>query len=280
MTHVVQFYGDQPAPWRVSSSADEVVAAWFVHRDRFRAVLGELDDEAWTRATRCTEWDVNHLVQHLVSGAQFLGYTLHEANKGVATRLMSGFHSQATPARAARDFEGVARDDLLAQLAEMDRRVEQEIGAWGADGASAAAESPLGNVPAYVSVNHFLYDSWVHERDVLVPAGRHQDTTPEESLVVAAYVLALAGVARPIDEPQQDGLDWLARLTDLDRTFAVHADHDGSSVAVSDDAAADCFVEGRCADIVDFASGRHVDQRPTGDPPALAYLERFAQVLA
>ena len=33
------------------------------------------------------------------------------------------------------------------------------------------AEAPPGRLPAHMAVNHFLFDSWVHEHDLMLPRG-------------------------------------------------------------------------------------------------------------
>lgn len=47
----------------------------------------------------------------------------------------------------------------------------------------------------------WLYDSWVHERDALLPLGLEVPVSDDESLPVLAYSLAIAGtlVGKPTD---------------------------------------------------------------------------------
>jgi hypothetical protein len=41
---------------------------------------------------------------------------------------------------------------------------------------------------------HFFYDAWIHERDLLLPLGRHHDTSDAEACLATAYGLHVAGI--------------------------------------------------------------------------------------
>ena len=215
MTKVLQFYGGSGAPFAVPGRPDEIAAAWISHRQRLRSWFAALSQDGWSGATRCTDWRVSDLAQHLVSGAQFLGYTLHQSRKGEATRLLEGFDSQQTAVVAAADFDGLSPQDLLEQMTAMDAQVHHQLGFLAGDAAAAPAEAPPGQVPAYVAVNHFLFDSWVHERDLLLPANELPVTEPSEAAMVASYVVAMAGLAHVVDDDPP--LTLRMHLTDLDR---------------------------------------------------------------
>jgi hypothetical protein len=51
--------------------------------------------------------------------------------------------------------------------------------------------SPAGAVPWWLSLLHGLYDSWVHERDVLLPLGREPAVEGDEVEAVLSYTLVL-----------------------------------------------------------------------------------------
>jgi uncharacterized protein (TIGR03083 family) len=279
MTRVRQFYGGSGAPFAVPGRPDEIAAAWVSHRQRLRSWLAALDEDAWSGATRCTDWQVSDLVQHLVSGAQFLGYTLHQSRKGEATRLLEGFDAQKTAVVTAAHFDGLSHEQLLEQLTTMDARVEHQLAFLVGDAAVAPAEAPPGQVPAYVAVNHFLFDSWVHERDLLLPADETPVTEPGEAAMVASYVVAMAGVARAADGAPPPPLTLRMHLADLDRDLLVEVADDRSIVTfAAPGEPAD--VHARACDLVDFATGRKVEGELHADPTATAFLGRLATVMS
>ncbi|MBA3283055.1 MAG: maleylpyruvate isomerase N-terminal domain-containing protein, partial [Acidimicrobiia bacterium] len=117
---VRQYYEPPGAPMVVPATHHEVTTAWVAHRERLRAWLRGLPSGAWDRPTRCSGWCVTDLVEHLISGSQFLGYTLHQSRKGEVTHLLAQFDPQATPREAAAMFAGRAPGDLLDALDEND----------------------------------------------------------------------------------------------------------------------------------------------------------------
>jgi uncharacterized protein (TIGR03083 family) len=278
---VRQYYEDPGVPMVVPVSPNQVASAWLQHRARLRSWLRTLPAPAWDGPTRCHEWDVSALVQHLISGAQFLGFTLHQSKKGVATRLLADFDPQATPAAAAAELAGIRGPALLDLLDAVDDRVRSELDANDEAAWLAAAESPGGRVPAFLSVNHFLFDSWVHERDLMLPAGDVPRLEVGEVEAVLSYVLALAGCARAdADESVPPPASFEVRVTDVGVCCSV-VRSDGQAVATI--AAGDQVgpvLTGTANDVVDLATGRDVGDRVVGDPSAVAYLLNLAYVMS
>lgn len=278
MTKVRQFYGGSGAPFAVPGRPDEIAAAWIAHRQRLRIWFGSIDQDRWSDPTRCTDWRVLDLAQHLVSGAQFLGYTLHQSRKGEATRLLKGFDAQQTAVDAAADFDGLSSQDLLKQMTAMDERVQHLLGMLTGDAAAAPAEAPPGQVPAYVAVNHFLFDSWVHERDLLLPANEVPLTEPNEAAMVASYVVALAGIAGAVDDGAPPATVLRIHLTDLDRDLLIEVEDGRSTVAfASPDEPANAYAT--TGDLVDFTTGRKLDGMLDADPDTILFLSRMATVM-
>ena len=58
---------------------------------------------------------------------------------------------------------------------------------------STTSISPLGFVPWWQSALHMLWDSWLHERDALIPIGTTVLIEADEVTPVLLYSLALAG---------------------------------------------------------------------------------------
>lgn len=278
MTKVRQYYDESGVPFEVPSRPTDVVAAWRSHRRRLRHWFAGLPAERWSDPTRCSEWTVSDIAQHLISGAQFLGYTLHQAGKGgESTRLLQEFDAQTTPAVTTAQWGGRSTDSLLTELGAMDSRVDEEINALADQEWHAWAEAPPGRVRAHVAINHFLFDSWVHERDLMLPAQESPETVPEEATCVASYVLALAGVAGAIDDDATMTVDLLIRLSDIDRDLRVEVNEGGSRVTFSTEEATP-DVTTRVTALVDRATGRPTDDQFLGDDVA-TLLSRLATVM-
>jgi uncharacterized protein (TIGR03083 family) len=258
---------------RIVREADAPARAWRSHRRRVREWLDVLPESEWSGATRCGEWDVAALVRHLASGSQFLGYTLHQAAREKPTELLRDFDSQET-AKSASGLLGDLSPAVARQtLASMDASVEAELGDLEDSDWSAMAEAPLGNVPSHLSVNHFLFDSWVHEYDLMIPRGDKPAVERAEVEVVLPYLIALVGVGTG----SRVSLD--VRVVDCELRIGSRV-HEGITVVeVGTVPSGASVVEGSAQDIVDRATGR-VGGVVDGDELALAVLDRSGRMMA
>lgn|GEM_PF-3432899 len=279
MATIRQFYGPDRVPLSVEADPGDVVLARHSQWTRMHAWLAALPDDAWGGPTRCEGWDTTLLVRHLVSATQFLGYTLHEAAHGTATTLLRGMDTRTTVASAAEVLGDLSPRAARDQLARMDASVDAELEALGDGGLDATAEAPPGHVPAHLALAHFLFDSWVHEYDLLVPRGEQPVVDPLEARVVVGYLTGLASLAS--DGPAGPGtpvpLDL--RLTDPDLRIGVEVRSGVTTVVPGTAVAWAAVIEGRTADVMDKLTGRSGGP-VMGDPEGLAVVDRFALVLS
>jgi hypothetical protein len=96
--------------------------------------------------------------------------------------------------------------------------------------------------------------------------------------MVASYVIALAGIARAVDEVPPPHVVLQIHLTDLDRTLHIEVGDTGSAVTFTG-SEEPANVYAKAGDLVDFATGRKIDSVLEADPTALAFLSRFATVM-
>jgi len=189
-----QFYGGTGVPLRLDREPGAPAVACQSHRARLRTWLDGVADSEWGGPTRCALWDMTALVWHLVSGSQLFGYTVHKADRGIATEVLRGFDTQLTARTDAERFgvltPGAARDSLASK----DASVAAEFVGAGQGGWLAMAEAPPGHLPAHLVVNHFLFDSWVHEYDLMLPRGETPALDKLEAEVAVSYLIGLASL--------------------------------------------------------------------------------------
>ena len=269
-----QYYSRGGFPVDIEGDPTAPAAAWRSHRRRLRAWLSALPEEEWGRPTRCDEWDVLHLVRHLASGSQFLGYTLHMAAKGQATTRLRAFDSQTTAQDRAEELGVLDPSRARQLLEEMDQRTDDAMSSLSIDDWTITAEAPPGHMPAFMAVSHFVFDSWLHERDLLLPHGERPVTVEKEASVAARYSVGLMG-AYGIDS---DGATLGVRLTDIDLELRV--EHRANRWQVmTGSGPVDASVEGRAGDVLDGGTGRDADG-VRGDPAGLGILEDVASIMA
>jgi uncharacterized protein (TIGR03083 family) len=171
-----------------------MVAAYARHRRRFAASVRELDADALASPSRCSRWSVADVLRH---GIDVDGW-MH-AIWGGRPLPFDAFDPVTTPdelvaaGRATPDLE--VRDRFVDSAESM----AAEVAASDADRWALPSLSPLGAVPWWMSALHVFYDSWVHERDALVPLDTTVPVVDEEAVPILAYCLAVAGVF--ISEP-------------------------------------------------------------------------------
>ena len=195
MPTVRQWYGGAGVPLHIEGDVEAPAVGWRSQRARLREWLGSVPDPEWDGATRCGLWDMTSLVRHLASGSQFLGYTLHQASAGEPTSLLRDFDPHATVQAAAAMLGELTPAETRTSMTSMDASVDAECTTLDSVGWTMLAEAPPGQLPADLAVSHFLFDSWVHEYDLLVPRGERPVADPLEVEVVVRYLVGLASFA-------------------------------------------------------------------------------------
>jgi hypothetical protein len=97
-------------------------------------------------------------------------------------------HEFVVAGRSVSDTE--VRDRFVVSSETMADDVESS----GPERWGSTSISPLGLVPWWLSALHVFYDSWVHERDVLLPLGMEAAVDPDEAVPVLTYSLAIVGI--------------------------------------------------------------------------------------
>lgn len=262
------------------------------HRRRFVEQLESMSEEEWGRTTRCDAWDARDVVNHLVSADGFWVLTIGgRANgPGQRTRFLQGFDPTTTPATIVADQHTRPTADVLDAFRASTEQLAaalDEVAA--ADEWSAVSESPFGHVPITVIAAHSLWDSWLHERDVLVPLGRPTPVEEDELLNAAAFTLFVGGAQGGVlddDEPVGDGPVSPVHVTlafaDLPgRTLQLTVDRD-VEVTVRPAAESSAAVDaGTAIDLVEGVAGRSPVEPVLARLPedVAAQLERARQIL-
>jgi uncharacterized protein (TIGR03083 family) len=184
-------YYDEVAPIEVDERLGSVVTPWLRHRQRFAARLAALTDEQWAAPSRCAGWTNQDVVSHLVTADEFWVASLHGAAAGSPTAYLAGFDPTAVPEALVAPTRSLAPGEVLDRFLAVDERFVAAVTSQGDDAWASLGESPVGHVPARLALAHALWDSWLHERDILVPLGLEDPVEADELRVAAWYVLAV-----------------------------------------------------------------------------------------
>ena len=286
-----QYYqrdGDAPPVVSIDPAFAIVLEPWRAHRTRFDAALRALPVDGWTRATRCSEWNVREVIGHLVVVDGFWGLTLSNARDGAApTSFLDGFD----PTNSTDDLVAATLPVPISELIEQSRAATLNVAgildSFGPDSWTNCGESPLGHLPATVLAGHMLWDSWLHERDIFEPMGIAPESSADELTAVTWFALCFAALQGGLlDDPNAVGdapespIDCALTFDDLPgRALRVQID-EGLAISAADPA--DAVPAGSAVAFVDACAGRGPLAKALNGLPAdlAAQLSRAALVLA
>jgi uncharacterized protein (TIGR03083 family) len=158
-------------------------------RQRFVTVLQGFGPGDWAAPTRCADWSAHDVVRHLCDGNTKL------AAAGPDDRtldLTAGFDPRITPrgwpAVSAGQSPGATLSFFLATTDELLAVARDRL----AHSHRFDVRLPYGPVDWTILVLHAFWDSWLHERDVLLAQGREHPTDGDATLYATAYGLFIA----------------------------------------------------------------------------------------
>jgi uncharacterized protein (TIGR03083 family) len=186
-------YGPDPIVV-LDGPADAIVAPAVRHYRRLVAALAGLTEEQWAQPTRCDGWDGVDVVVHLETATSFWALSIAAGCQGEPTRFLATFDPVATPAAMVAASGAPSSGEALGRLAAAIDALVGVIEGLDDAGLSALAEAPPGHIAVSALLHHALWDSWVHERDVLLPLGIAVDEEPDEVEACLRYAAALGPV--------------------------------------------------------------------------------------
>jgi len=242
-----------------------VIAAYPRHRRRFAEWAASLDGPALATRTRCTEWTVADLLRHLSDVDGWL-HTIWAGELPFAS-----FDPRVTPHNSVVESRSVSeaevRDRYIVSATDMAAEVEgSQPDRW-----ALPSVSVMGAVPWWLGLVHTFWDSWVHERDALIPLGCDVVVVPEEIAAVLPHSLALAALVSP---SPIDAVVCGYEVTSCERTSTITQVGDGAPPSGLP------ILDGDPPTVVDAISGRgSLEDALTGDPEVVHRLGSFARFL-
>lgn len=160
-------------------------------RERLAATLATFTDEQWAHPSRCAGWSNRDVITHLQSTNAFWGFSIAMGLKGDPTRFLATFDPVASPAQLVADAPPISTTELLQQFAASNDALTAQLRSLDADGWGTVAEAPVGHVAITTLAHHALWDSLVHERDIVIPLDAIPVEEPDETLASLRYAAAL-----------------------------------------------------------------------------------------
>jgi uncharacterized protein (TIGR03083 family) len=164
-------------------------------RERFVAVLGGFGPDDWAAPSRCSEWSAQDVLSHLCD-CNAVAHGITAGRDDGTLDITAGFDPRTTP----RGWPTVSVDESPeSTLARFVSTTEELLSLTRAQLTHKFdVRLPYGPTDWTVAVLHAFWDSWLHERDVLLAQGREHPTDDDATLYAAAYGLFIAAAVASI----------------------------------------------------------------------------------
>jgi len=173
-------------------------------RHRFVSILQGFGPGDWAAPTRCADWSAHDVVRHLCDATAFA------AAAGADDRTLdmtAGFDPRTSPARYLTASAGESTATTLGRLMALTSELLACARGRLARRSRFDVYLPYGPMDWTVLILHLFWDSWIHERDVLLARGAEHPTSDHATGYAAAYGLFIsAAVASLFGDPVQDTL--------------------------------------------------------------------------
>lgn len=222
-------------------------------RRRLAAALASFDDEQWAHPSRCEGWSNRDVIVHLDTTNSFWSYSIAAGLRGEPTQLLAAFDPVASPAEMVAGAVDVSTAEILDRFVTSTEALVELLASLEEDDFTRLAEAPPGHLTVSVVAHHALWDSWIHERDVLLPLGESPDVESDE---VAASLRYAAALSPAFAVGREQGDAGVLAVTATDPELSILVDIGERVVVRSGTADADLTVSGDAVELVEALSSR------------------------
>ncbi len=270
-------YGDAAVFAIGTDVVADPIAPFIRQRERLAAIVATFDESAWRTQSRCDGWSVLDVVLHLETVNDFWNASLCAGLGGTPTQMLAAFDPARTPELIVSMHRNRSIAETQQAFIESIERLTTTGQAIQQHELQLRAEAPSGHVPITAVLLHGLWDSWIHERDILLPLGRQQKLHTDEVRACLAFVSALAPSFRMMfGDTRQGSLRVTATDPAIDfavdfvvETTAATPDQSGNVVVHSfDDRPTTAAIRGDAVALIEGLSFR-------GERPAIEAQHRW-----
>jgi uncharacterized protein (TIGR03083 family) len=182
---------DGPSVIDISAFVVDPSAAVIRQRNRLTEIFSELSAQEWAAPSRCAGWSVQDVAHHLVTVNRFWQVSIGAGMQDEPTRYLASFDPVTVPAALVESARGELPATTVEKLRVGNVELATVLNSMTQSDWLKSAEAPPGHISMGAVCAHALWDSWIHERDVLIPLGREQQIEPDEVATALIYAAAL-----------------------------------------------------------------------------------------
>jgi uncharacterized protein (TIGR03083 family) len=170
-----------------SLDPQHLLAVFARQRDRFAAVLASFTSGDWAARSRCADWSAHDVIRHLCDCNAILSNTDQRV-----LDVAAGFDPRTSPRRWPAILATESPDATLAYFLDTTRDMLALAHNRLDRGQRYDVRLPYGPMDWTVLLLHGFWDSWLHERDILLARGREHPSDAEATAYATAYGLFIA----------------------------------------------------------------------------------------
>ena len=185
---------------------ERLLEVFVEQRQRFVAVLERFGRDDWAAPTRCADWSAHDVVRHLCD-ANSIGSAIFARPGERTLDVSAGFDPRTTPREWLTASTGEQPAATLGRFVATTDQLVVRARAWMAEDRRVEVHLPYGPMDWTVLLLHVFWDSWLHERDVLLTRGIEHPTDGDATIYAATYgVFIAAAVASMFGSHLQEKL--------------------------------------------------------------------------
>ena len=228
-------------------------------RRRLLDTVRSFSAEQWAHPSRCAHWSTRDVIAHLDTTNGFWSLAVAAGQRGEPTRMLATFDPVTSPDQLVASTRELGNDEVFAQFEASTNRLLTLIDTLDDEAWALPAEAPPGHLAISAVLHHALWDSWIHERDILIPLTATPNVEADELAACLRYGAAL-GPALAVNNGDTTHGCFTVATTDPEIAFEVTIGDQVQVHTMPSDGAR--------------ASGRTPDLELTG--PAVDLLEAFS----
>lgn len=227
----------------------DLIGVLELHHQRVIQTWRAFTPDQWAHPSRNADWTVHQTVRHVAD--------THELGAGAANgdtegNEIVGFDPNSTPDAWLDDSAGESPAATIDRFAAATTRLRSGVSNRLAADDQTQSRTVYGTAHWTTNVVHILWDSWLHERDILLPLGLDAESTTGEQRLVGLYGLLMAVVPTMLFK---QSIAATVELVGLDRhTISVTCGPDG--ITAEEDSGAEVNITGSHASAIDALAGR------------------------
>jgi uncharacterized protein (TIGR03083 family) len=176
-----------------SLDPQHLLAVFTRQRQRFAAVLAGFTPGDWAARTRCADWSAHDVVRHLCDCNAILCC----ADQHVLD-VAAGFDPRTSPRQWPAILASEAPDATLGRFLDTTGEMLALAHSRLDRGQRYDVRLPYGPMNWTVLVLHGFWDSWLHERDILLARGREHPADADAIAYATGYGLFIAAAVAPM----------------------------------------------------------------------------------